>query len=90
MEIIHGGYWKIAPRAAINGHALNGGKTNFPEFHNLYIEPGSYELDKKTGDFPEGTIFFKGTAAVKDSKHYAETGGRVTKTSIITSRRRDS
>jgi hypothetical protein len=40
-------------------NALNDGKANFPEFHNVYIEPGSYEIYKKTGVFPEGTIFFK-------------------------------
>lgn len=40
-------------------NALNGGEANFPEFHNVYIEPGSYEIYKKTGEFPEGTIFFK-------------------------------
>jgi hypothetical protein len=40
-------------------NALNGGKANFPEYHNVYIEPGSYEIYKKTGVFPEGTIFFK-------------------------------
>jgi len=40
-------------------NALNGGTANFPEFHNVYIEPGSYEIYKKTGEFPEGTIFFK-------------------------------
>ena len=40
-------------------NALNGGKANFPEFHNVYIEPGSYEIYKKTGAFPEKTIFFK-------------------------------
>jgi Cytochrome P460 len=40
-------------------NALNGGQANFPEFHNVYIEPGSYEIYKKTGEFPEGTIFFK-------------------------------
>jgi len=39
-------------------NALNGGKANFPEFHNVYIEPGSYAIYKKTGVFPEGTIFF--------------------------------
>jgi hypothetical protein len=38
---------------------LNGGKANFPEFHNVYIEPGSYDIYKKTGTFPEGTIFVK-------------------------------
>ena len=40
-------------------NALNGGTANFPEFHNVYIEPGSYAIYKKTGVFPEGTIFFK-------------------------------
>ncbi len=40
-------------------NALNGGKANFPEYHNVYIEPGSYEIYKKTGVFPDGTIFFK-------------------------------
>ena len=40
-------------------NALNGGKANFPEFHNVYIEPGSYEIYKRTNQFPEGTILFK-------------------------------
>ena len=40
-------------------NALNSGKANFPEFHNVYIEPGSYAIYKKTGVFPEGTMFFK-------------------------------
>src|SRR5262245_16440637 len=34
-------------------NALNGGKAGFPEFHNVYIEPGSYEIYKKTNVFPE-------------------------------------
>ena len=40
-------------------NALNNGKAGFPEFHNVYIEPGSYQIYKKTNVFPEGTIFFK-------------------------------
>src|SRR3546814_20304994 len=40
-------------------NALNGGQANFPEFHNVYIEPCSYEVYKKTNVFPEGTVFFK-------------------------------
>jgi hypothetical protein len=40
-------------------NALNDGKANFPEFHNVYIEPGSFAIYKKTGVFPEGTIFYK-------------------------------
>src|SRR3989440_12639588 len=33
-------------------NALNGGKAGFPEYHNVYIEPGSYEIYKKTYAFP--------------------------------------
>jgi hypothetical protein len=40
-------------------NALNDGMANFPEFHNVYIEPGSYEIYKQTNQFPEGTIMFK-------------------------------
>src|ERR1700750_2779087 len=40
-------------------NALNGGQAGFPEYHNVYIEPGSYAIYKKTGVFPEGTIFLK-------------------------------
>src|SRR4051794_39213345 len=45
--------------APLTPNALNNGKANFPEFHNVYIEPGSYAIYKRTGVFPEGTIFFK-------------------------------
>ena len=34
-------------------NGLNGGHANFPEFHNVYIEPGSYQIYKKTGVFPK-------------------------------------
>jgi hypothetical protein len=40
-------------------NALNGGQAGFPEYHNVYIEPGSYEIYKQTNVFPEGTILFK-------------------------------
>lgn len=40
-------------------NALNGGMANFPEFHNVYIDPCSYEKYKQTNVFPEGTILFK-------------------------------
>src|SRR5262249_54839251 len=39
--------------------ALNGGMAGFPEYHNVYIEPGSYEIFKTTHEFPDGTIMFK-------------------------------
>jgi hypothetical protein len=40
-------------------NALNDGKANFPEFHNVYIELGSFALYEKTRKFPEETFFFK-------------------------------
>src|ERR1044072_4781652 len=40
-------------------NALNGGQANLPGFHNVYIEPGSYAIYKKNGEFPEGRILFK-------------------------------
>jgi cytochrome P460 len=40
-------------------NALNDGKAGFPEYHNVYMEPESYEIYKKTNVFPEGTILFK-------------------------------
>jgi Cytochrome P460 len=46
-------------RRAAAPNALNDGQANFPEFHMVYIEPGSYGIYQKTGQFPEGTIFLK-------------------------------
>ena len=40
-------------------NALNSGHAAFPEYHNVYIEPGSYAIYKKTGVFPEQTMFYK-------------------------------
>ena len=40
-------------------NALNNGRANFPEYHNVYIEPCAYEAYKKTGIFPNGTVFYK-------------------------------
>jgi len=34
-------------------------RPTFPKYHNVYIEPGSYEIYKKTQKFPEGHDFFK-------------------------------
>ena len=43
----------------LSPNALNDGHANFPEYHNVYIEPGSYAIYAKKGPFPEGTILFK-------------------------------
>ena len=44
-------------------NALNGGMAGFPEFHNVYIEPGSYEIYKKTQPVPRRDDLFQGAAA---------------------------
>src|ERR1700704_6627779 len=41
-------------RCKLSRHPANAG-----EYHNVYMEPGSYEIYKKTKVFPEGTILFK-------------------------------
>lgn len=38
---------------------MNNGKAPFPEFHNVYIDPTSYDHWKKTGTWREGTILIK-------------------------------
>ena len=38
---------------------MNDGKAPFPEFHNVYIDPASYEHYKITGQWREGTILIK-------------------------------
>jgi hypothetical protein len=40
-------------------NVLNNGAANFPEYHNVYMQPWAYEEYVKTGNFPEGTIMFK-------------------------------
>lgn len=43
---------------------LNNGKAAFPEMHNVYIDPVSYDHYKNTGKFPEGTIIMKELVSV--------------------------
>lgn len=43
---------------------MNDGKAAFPEFHNVYIDPVSWEYWKKLGEFPDGTIIVKELVSV--------------------------
>lgn len=43
---------------------MNNGKAPFPEFHNVYIDPMSYEYWKETGSWREGTILVKELVSV--------------------------
>src|SRR6266568_3769905 len=45
--------------APVTPNDLNDGKAQFPEFHHVYIDPASFARYKKTGIFPNGTVFVK-------------------------------
>jgi len=45
--------------APITPNGLNGGKANFPEYHNVYVQPHALIAYRKTGTWPEGTIMLK-------------------------------
>ena len=62
-------YQWIYVGSPLTPNALNGGEAGFPEFHNVYIQPSAYKIYKKTGVFPEGTIFYKELQLVLRSDH---------------------
>jgi hypothetical protein len=43
----------------ITPQGLNNNKAGFPEFHNVYIPKQVLDEFKKTGEYPEGSIFVK-------------------------------
>eukprot|EP01036_Dinobryon_divergens_P060895 gene60895-81198_t len=43
----------------ITPEGLNDNKAGFPEFHNVYIPAEVLDQFKKTGEYPEGSIFAK-------------------------------
>jgi len=67
--------------APLTPNGLNSGKSNFPEFHNVYVQPEAFQHYRDHGEWPEGTILLKelqltgGKAAEKDGSRY-ETSGR--------------
>jgi cytochrome P460 len=46
-------------RIAVDPQCAQRWQGRLPEYHNVYMEPGSYEIYKNTKVFPEGTIMFK-------------------------------
>lgn len=54
--------------APVTPNSLNNGKAAFPEFHNVYIDPGSFEHYSKTGEFRDGTILIKELVSVGATK----------------------
>jgi hypothetical protein len=45
---------------------MNCTKSNFPEYHHVYIEQKNVDVYLKTGDFPEGTVIVKELTRVLD------------------------
>lgn len=45
--------------APVTPNDMNGGKAAFPEFHHVYIDPGSFKQYKETGNFRDGTVIVK-------------------------------
>ena len=43
---------------------LNDGKAAFPEHHNVYMDPASWDHWKKTGEFRDGTVLGKELVSV--------------------------
>lgn len=50
--------------APVTPNDMNNGKAAFPEFHNVYINPSSYQNYKKTGQFADGTVILKELVSV--------------------------
>ena len=66
--------------APLTPHGLNGGKANFPEFHNVYVQPEAFQHYRDHGEWPEGTMMVKelqltgGKATEKDGSRYEPSG----------------
>jgi hypothetical protein len=54
--------------APVTPNDLNGGKADFPEFHNVYIDRKSFATYKRTGEFRDGTILVKELVSVGAKK----------------------
>lgn len=62
--------------APLTPNALNNGKANFPEFHNVYVQPAAFAAYRATGKWPEGTMMAKELQLVDDPKGEFEDGSR--------------
>ena len=62
--------------APFTPHSLNGGQANFPEFHNVYTQPGAFHAYRKTGEWPEGTMMLKELQLVDNAEGDYPDGSR--------------
>jgi hypothetical protein len=52
----------------ITPNDLNDGEATFPEFHSVYMDPGSFAEYEKTGKFRDGTVLVKELSSVGSKK----------------------
>ncbi|MBX9815970.1 MAG: hypothetical protein A4S12_02275 [Proteobacteria bacterium SG_bin5] len=50
--------WKFIG-TPLTPNGLNNGKSSFPEFHVVYMEPSAYDHYQRTGQFRDGTVLIK-------------------------------
>ena len=53
---------------SVTPNEMNHGQAAFPEFHNTYMDPRSFQEYRRTGKFPEGTILVKEPVGVGSKK----------------------
>jgi hypothetical protein len=54
--------------APVTPNDMNGGKADFPEFHDVYISPHAFAVYGRTGKFPDGTVMVKELVSVGAKK----------------------
>jgi hypothetical protein len=63
------GYRKwIFVGAPVTPNDMNGGKAAFPEVHHVYIDPYSFSIYERTGEFPQGTMLVKELTSIGTKK----------------------
>jgi len=60
--------------APLTPNDMNDGKAAFPEFHNVYIDPASWAVWKKAGEFRDGTVIIKELVSVGSKSTYSGNG----------------
>ena len=60
--------------APLTPNDMNDGKANFPEFHNVYIDPKSWAYWKKHGEFRDGTVIAKELVSVGSKSTFSGKG----------------
>ena len=60
--------------APLTPNDMNDGKAAFPEFHNVYIDPASWAVWKKSGKFRNGTVIIKELVSVGSKKTFSGNG----------------